>query len=131
MRAAVSIPIIANGEVWTVEDFARCQAETGCADIMLGRGAVADPLLARKVRGEAVGGWDELRPAIGEYWLGVRRKVVAAHAPGRLKQWLALLRRTYPQGETLFQQLRPLKDAPAIDAILLAEHYIADRPLAA
>jgi len=131
VRAAVNIPIIANGEVWTVEDFARCQAETGCADIMLGRGAVADPLLARKVRGEAVGGWDELRPMIGEYWLGVRRKVIAPHAPGRLKQWLALLRRNYPEGEMLFQQLRPLKAAQEIDAILLAEHYISDWPLAA
>ena len=50
MRAAIDIPLIANGEVWTVEDFARCQPETGCADIMLGRGAVADPLLARARR---------------------------------------------------------------------------------
>ena len=131
VRAAVDIPIIANGEVWTVEDFARCQQETGCADIMLGRGALADPLLARKVRGEAVGGWAALSPAIGDYWQGVRRKVVPMHAPGRLKQWLALLRRTYPEAENLFLRLRPLKLAPEIDAILLADGYIIDWPMAA
>jgi tRNA-dihydrouridine synthase C len=97
VRAAVDIPIIANGEVWTVEDFARCQQETGCADIMLGRGAIADPLLARRVRGEAVGGWAEILPGVADYWLGVRRKVVAVHAGGRLKQWLAMLRRIIPR----------------------------------
>jgi tRNA-dihydrouridine synthase C len=124
VRAAVGIPLIANGEVWTEADFSRCQAETGCADIMLGRGAVADPLLARKVRGEATGGWEELRPAIGEYWLGVRKKVVEAHAPGRIKQWLALLRRSYVEGERLFLRVRPLRLAAEIDAILLAEGYL-------
>lgn len=120
VRAAVEIPIIANGEVWTVEDFTRCQQETGCDDIMLGRGAVADPLLARRVRGETVAGWADILPGIGDYWLGVRRKVVAVHAGGRLKQWLAMLRRNYPEAEVLYQQLRPIKSAQEIDAALLA-----------
>ena len=78
VRAAIDIPLIANGEVWTVEDFVRCQQETGCADIMLGRGAIADPLLARRARGEAIGGWDEVAPGVAAYWQGVRRKVVPA-----------------------------------------------------
>lgn len=120
VRAAVEIPIIANGEVWTVEDFVRCQQETGCDDIMLGRGAVADPLLARRVRGQTVAGWADILPGIGDYWLGVRRKVVAVHAGGRLKQWLAMLRRNYPEAEVLYQQLRPIKSAQEIDAALLA-----------
>lgn len=120
VRAAVAIPIIANGEVWTVEDFARCQQETGCADIMLGRGAIADPLLARRVRGEAVGGWDEIAPAIGAYWHGVRQRVLPEHAGGRVKQWLALLRRNYPQAETLYASLRPIAAADDLDLALAA-----------
>ena len=120
VRAAVDIPIIANGEVWTVEDFARCQQETGCADIMLGRGAIADPLLARRVRGEAVGGWAEIAPAIGAYWRGVRRQVLPEHAGGRVKQWLALLRRNYPQAEALYACLRPIAGADDLDAALAA-----------
>ncbi len=131
VRSAVDIPIIANGEVWTVEDFARCQQETGCEDIMLGRGAVADPLLARRVRGEVVGGWAEILPSVGDYWLGVRRKVVAVHAGGRLKQWLAMLRRNYPEAEVLYQKLRPIKAAADIDLALIAEGILTPERLAA
>ena len=42
------------------------------------------------------------------------------HAGGRLKQWLMLLRRHYPQAEALYQQLRPVKAAEDIDRLLLA-----------
>lgn len=120
VRAAVNIPIIANGEVWTVADFRQCQQESGCPDIMLGRGALADPLLPRKVRGEETGGWEELLPSVATYWRGVRERVMPVHAGGRLKQWLMLLRRHYPQAEALYQQLRPIKAAEDIDAMLLA-----------
>lgn len=47
IRDAVNIPVIANGEIWTVDDALRCRRESGCDDIMLGRGIVADPGLAK------------------------------------------------------------------------------------
>ncbi|MDR0776468.1 MAG: tRNA-dihydrouridine synthase [Azonexus sp.] len=132
VRAAVAVPLIANGEVWTVEDYRNCQAATGCADVMIGRGAVADPLLARRARGEVFddggGGWDEVAPGVAAYWLGVRRKVVPAHAGGRLKQWLAMLRRNYPQAEVLYQRLRPVKAAADIDRLLLAAGVLTKLP---
>ena len=128
VRAAVDIPIIANGEVWTVADFRQCQQESGCADIMLGRGALADPLLPRKVRGEETGGWPELVPAVATYWYGVRERVMPVHAGGRLKQWLMLLRRHYPQAEALYQQLRPVKAAEDIDRLLLAAGILETLP---
>jgi tRNA-dihydrouridine synthase C len=131
VRAAIDIPLIANGEVWTVEDFRNCQLATGCADVMLGRGAIADPLLARRVRGEQTGGWTEVAPGVAAYWLGVRRKVVAEHAGGRIKQWLALLRRNYPEAEMLYQTLRPIKAAHEIDAALVAAGILGQLPLAA
>lgn len=121
IRAALRIPVIANGEIWTPEDFRRCQEESGCADIMLGRGAVADPLLARRVRGEADAGWEALRPGICTYWRGVRERVLPVHAGGRLKQWLALLRKSYPEAEALYGRLRPVRDAADIDTVLIAE----------
>ena len=139
VRAAVGIPIIANGEVWTVADFRKCQLESGCADVMIGRGALADPLLARRLRGEirgeahenSVGGWDALIPSVAAYWHGVRQRVLPAHAGGRLKQWLMLLRRHYPQAEALYQRLRPVKSAEEIDRLLVAAGIIETLPLAA
>ena len=97
----------------------------------LGRGAVADPLLARRVRGEALGGWAAIVPGVATYWRGVRRKVVPEHAGGRLKQWLALLRLTYPEAGELYQRLRPIKAAHDIDAALVAAGILDELPLAA
>jgi len=131
VRAAIDIPLIANGEVWTVEDFRNCQQVTGCADIMIGRGAVADPLLARRVRGEMVAGWADILPGVGDYWLGIRRKVVPVHAGGRLKQWLAMLRRNYPEAEALYQLLRPIKGADDVEAALVAAGILSRKRLAA
>lgn len=131
VREAVAVPVIANGEVWNAADYERCRMETGCADVMLGRGAIADPLLARRLRGEPVGGWEEIRPALAQFWSGVRRKVEARHAPGRLKQWLGLLRRSYLEAEALHQRVRPLKEAAEVEAALREAGILAALALAA
>lgn len=43
---AVNVPIIGNGDVWTVEDVIRIFDYTDCHSIMLGRGAMKTPWLA-------------------------------------------------------------------------------------
>lgn len=45
VRKQLDIPIVANGEIWTREDFLRCREETGCQHFMIGRSALADPSL--------------------------------------------------------------------------------------
>ena len=52
VRSRLRIPVVANGEIWTIDDLRRCRDESGCQQFMLGRGAVADPMLARKVARE-------------------------------------------------------------------------------
>ena len=119
-REAVAIPVIANGEVWTAEDWQRCREISGCTDIMIGRGAVADPFLASRLRGEPAGGWPDLADPLLDFWSGVQAKVEPRHAPGRLKQWLMLLRRTWPEAEALFWQIRPLRHSAEITPVLKA-----------
>ena len=46
-----SLPVIANGDIWTVADGDRVISQTGAAGLMLGRGAIADPLLFQRLRG--------------------------------------------------------------------------------
>jgi tRNA-dihydrouridine synthase C len=112
------IPVVANGEVWTVDDARRCLADSGCSALMLGRGAVADPGLAAALRGVPLAGWPAVQPLLARYWARIALHVVPRHRAGRLKQWLNLLRRRHPEAEVAYQSLRTLNDPAAVDAWL-------------
>ena len=123
IREVVRLPLIANGEVWTVADYRRICAATGCDDVMLGRGAVADPLLARRIRDgrgddASEADWQELQGMIAEFWARVQEKVTPLQSPGRLKQWLGLMLRSYPQAGELFRAIREARRAPEVSAAL-------------
>ncbi len=45
------LPVIANGDIRNAADGRRVLSETGAAGLMLGRGAIADPALFRRLRG--------------------------------------------------------------------------------
>lgn len=46
-----SLPVIANGDIRTVADGERVMSQTAAAGLMLGRGAITDPLLFERLRG--------------------------------------------------------------------------------
>ena len=121
----VRLPVVANGEIWSVDDARRCISESGCSDLMLGRGMVADPGLALAIladqgldRGQADTGWDRLLPLLGHYWQLVQARIEPRARAGRIKQWLNYLRRRHPEAETAYQALRTVNDSRQIDAWL-------------
>lgn len=115
VREVVQAQVIANGDIWTVEDYLQCRRESGCEDVMLGRGLVARPDLALQIRATVAGEdatplpWSALQSIIEGFYARVSEEICAAHAPGRLKSWLAHLRRSYPQAEALYQDIRTQK----------------------
>lgn len=128
VRDAVSVQVYANGEIWNVDDWQRCRAVSGVDDIMLGRGLVSRPDLARQIvalrEGRVVEAmtWAELLPLLREFWRLVRLKLSPAFAPGRIKQWLALLTRNYPEATALFALIRRENDCARIDQLLGVLH---------
>ncbi|HXR00199.1 MAG TPA: tRNA-dihydrouridine synthase family protein, partial [Pseudomonas sp.] len=93
IQDVVKIPIIANGEIWTVDDWRRCREICGARDIMIGRGLVARPDLGRQIAAAEAGrevvemSWQELQPLLRLFWLQALAKMTRVQAPGRLKQW--------------------------------------------
>lgn len=124
VQEVVDIPVYANGEIWTVEDWRRCREISGAQNIMLGRGLVSRPDLARQIAAAAAGrepdplGWDELQPLLQLFWRKARQKLAPRYAPGRLKQWLAMLTRSYPEAQALFDSIRRDNDCGRLDALL-------------
>jgi len=59
------LPVIANGDVRTAADGWRVLEATGAAGLMLGRGAIADPLLFQRLRGRAPAAPDRYERAVG------------------------------------------------------------------
>jgi tRNA-dihydrouridine synthase C len=52
VRAQSQVPVVANGDIWTLDDFKQCQEETGCIHFMIGRGALARPSLSHQIARE-------------------------------------------------------------------------------
>lgn len=123
VRAALKIPVIVNGEIWSPEDARLAQQESACIDLMLGRGSLCRPDLAPAIRADQQGraytalSWEQVRLMLLEYIPTIpldRPKF----APNRVKQWLNYLRRQYPEAETLFQYLKRLKTLEEIEQCL-------------
>lgn len=55
LRGKLSIPVIANGDVASVADHAAVTGETGCAAVMIGRGAIGNPWIFREIRDALAG----------------------------------------------------------------------------
>ena len=111
VQQAIQIPVIANGEIWTLEQAERCLAVSGCADLMLGRGAVTRPDLVNCIRANSTSqqlAWSELL-SLQLTFLNAASKTEQGLV-GRYKQWLGMLTQGYSEAEQLWQQVKKIRD---------------------
>ncbi len=131
VRQCVKLPMVANGEIWTVADAVRCREVTGCQDLMIGRGMINNPGLALEIKfhdAQAQGlsvadmpktfSWEQLWPLLSVFWKRMSLHVAPRHRAGRLKQWLNYLRRHYPEAQQAFDTLRLVHDPKVMEAWL-------------
>ncbi len=120
IREAVKLPVVANGEVWSPQDYEQIRRISGCTDVMVGRGAIIRPDLMRCIKtGEEAMSWQTLLPWVSDYYDQLCARMEHRHAPGRLKQWLGMMRAGYPEADALHRMLRAERD-PAVVGKLLA-----------
>ena len=120
VREALTIPVIANGEIWTVADAQRCREVSGCSALMIGRGMVSDPGLVLAIKAQAAGRplgapgagltWSELLPLLSQFWRLVSAHIEPRARAGRIKQWLNYMRRCHPEAAAAFLAVRTIND---------------------
>jgi tRNA-dihydrouridine synthase C len=133
IKAQVKTPLVANGEIWNVQDALQARAESGCFDLMLGRGIVANPGLGWAIKAHDAGvdasvrtiTWSDLPPHLETFWQIVSCHVSARHRAGRLKQWLNFLRRQYIEAQNAYDALRVINDPELITQYLNNQLVIA------
>ena len=74
VRAAVSIPVIGNGDIRRPEQVARLRYLTGCNGVMIGRAAMGNPWIFREAKHLAAGGTSQ-RPSPEERFEVMREHV--------------------------------------------------------
>ncbi len=115
IQHALKINVIANGEIWNNQDAKQCRLESGCADLMLGRGAVTTPDLSQCIRQNidtALLTWDELLLLQSRFLQGNYKKEI--NMVGRYKQWLGMMSKHYPQAKTLWNEVKRIKQLQEI-----------------
>ena len=116
----LTIPVIANGEIWTSEQALNCIQQSGTRHLMLGRGAVTRPdLLAQveKLNGNPVVkdaelSWQALLNHQIRFLQGAAKNDVVL--VGRYKQWLGMLSKGYSEALPLWTLIKRERNKAAI-----------------
>ena len=116
IKKQLDIPVIANGEIWTLDDFKLCQEQSQCDDFMLGRGLLASPFLAQQIRTYSQGGiatsnnWQDIAPLLISFFIETCKIYPERYTGNRVKQWLHYLQRHYAEAASLFEQIKKSRD---------------------
>ena len=118
----VDIPVIANGEIWSVQDWARCKEESQCNDFMMGRGLIACPDLALQIKACAAGEtyqplqWPQVLTLLERFYQATRDAYPKRFLGNRLKQWLFYLQMHYPEAQAFFHAIKRFRQPHEFEA---------------
>lgn len=123
-----SIPIVANGDIFSVGDFIRCRQETGCDRFMIGRGIMSDPFLFSKIRShlgaekerqshateslahDIQNEWRVSAEVMQTFFDRSTAYINGHFATARTKQWLKGLALRSREAKVLFDEIKVIKN---------------------
>jgi tRNA-dihydrouridine synthase B len=82
VKQAVSIPVMANGDITSIADVTTCLAESGADGVMIGRGSYGRPWFLRQVSDFLKTGTASAEPSLAE-----QRRILLAHLEAMLEHY--------------------------------------------
>jgi tRNA-dihydrouridine synthase C len=131
-REAISIPVVANGDLFSLDALQRCASVSGCSSFMIGRGAMGRPELFAHARGwlghEPLSHADMQRLLL-RYVAQLLSDGAGEHATlGRLKQWLRMGGLLRDDMARWFEQIKRLQTLAEAELVLLATERVDQAP---
>lgn len=112
VRERLSIPVIANGEIWHWQDGQDCLSQTGCQDLMVGRGALNIPNLSHVLKSNAEKmPWNEIQKILQKYANVENEYDSGFYHVARIKQWLRYLDKEYDEANQVFDKIKTCQTA--------------------
>ncbi|WP_420589863.1 tRNA dihydrouridine synthase [Bacterioplanoides sp.] len=115
IKGQLSIPVLANGEIWTPDNAQQCMQESGSDILMIGRGLVATPDLGLRIKAQHSG--SDYQPQGWQQHLQLFRKLADdlqdlndKQLTDRLKQWLHYFTMQSLEISAVFQQVKRERD---------------------
>lgn len=116
------VKIIANGEIWNINDFEKCRTETACEDFMIGRGALRNPYIFKEIKAhlathhssnsivetnvQLTTNKEQSLALVVPFYNACTVYVNDHFATARTKQWLSQLRLASPRAREIFDQVK-------------------------
>ena len=112
IRERLSIPVIANGEIWHWQDGQDCLSQTGCQDLMVGRGALNIPNLSHVLKSNVEKiPWCEIQKILKKYANVENEYDSGFYHVARIKQWLRYLNKEYDEANQVFDKIKTCQTA--------------------
>lgn len=113
IKKVVRCNVVANGDIWTPEDYDNCRRISGCDDVMIGRGVVRNPLLVAQIRNRELTNLTD--QALLDLLNQMIERLLSGDIPhryiaGRIKQWLTHMVQHQSTLMPLYEQVKPLRD---------------------
>jgi tRNA-dihydrouridine synthase C len=131
-RAALSIPVVANGDIASWQAVAACAEQSGASAFMIGRAALSEPTLFRVLRGMPSCAQTEYAyPRVLLRYLALMEQggFETAARLRRLKQWLGLARVFSREAEIWFERIKRCEQLDQAAALLAAGLATCDAPV--
>lgn len=107
IKAVSQIEIVTNGEIWNLEDFKTCAAIACTPGYMIGRAALRDPFLFKKIKDAShKSTYHEVKMLLPAFFDSSAIYVSPLFAVARTKNWLKQLAHVTPEFHQLFEELK-------------------------